>query len=125
MFTGAFVNSSATFIAVRSLPREDVTIVAMGYEACERCEDDDLFRGAMIDALQGHSFPFANSPARLRGTLTIAKSFGLRAGWAPEADFGLCTRCDVVPFAVFLNPSSMGHPDLVRYDLRYAVPTHV
>jgi 2-phosphosulfolactate phosphatase len=125
VFTGAFVNLTATIAAVRALAPEEVTIVAMGHEARERCEEDDLCREAMIAALQGHSFPLANLPDRLRGAPAAAKFFDPQADWAPEGDFDLCTRVDAVPFAISLIPGSMGRPVLVRHDLRYAVPNHV
>jgi len=62
VFTGAFVTMSAAIAAVRALAPEEATIVAMGHEARERREDDDLCREAMIAALEGHSFPLANLP---------------------------------------------------------------
>ena len=125
VFTGAFVNLSATIAAVRALAPEEVTIVAMGHEARERCDEDDLCREAMIAALQGHAFPVKNLADRLRRAPAAAKFFDPQADWAPESDFDFCTRVDAVPFAVSLVPGSMGRPVLVRHDLRYAVPTHV
>lgn len=115
VFTGAFVNLSATIAAVRALSPKDVTIIAMGHEARERCEEDDLCREAMIAALQGHALPFTNLSDRLRGAPAAAKFFDPEADWAPETDFDLCTRCDAVPFAVSLIPGSMGRPVLVRH----------
>lgn len=125
VFTGAFVNLSATIAAVRALSPEDVTIVAMGHEARERCEEDDLCREAMIAALQGRSFSLTNLADRLRSAPAAEKFFDPQAEWAPESDFGLCTRVDAVPFAISLIPGSMERPVLVRHDLRYAVPSHV
>jgi 2-phosphosulfolactate phosphatase len=125
VFTGTFVNLSATIGAVRALAPEEVTIVAMGHEARERCEEDDLCREAMIAALQGHAFPLANLRDRLRGAPAAAKFFDPQADWAPESDFELCTHVDAVPFAVSLARSSTGRPVLVRHDLRCAVPSHV
>lgn len=125
VFTGAFVNLSATIAAVRALAPEEVTIVAMGHEARERCEEDDLCRDAMIAALQGQSFSLTNLADCLRGAPAAAKFFDPQADWAPESDFDLCTRVDAVPFAISLIPGSIGRPVLVRHDLRYAVPSHV
>jgi len=125
VFTGAFVNFSATIAAVRALAPEEVTIVAMGHEARERCDEDDLCREAMIAVLQGHAFPVKNVADRLRHAPAAAKFFDPQADWAPESDFDFCARVDAVPFAVSLIPGSMGRPVLVRHDLRYAVPTHV
>jgi 2-phosphosulfolactate phosphatase len=125
VFTGAFVNLSATLAAVRALSPDDVTIVAMGHEARERCEEDDLCREVMISALNGQSFSLGDLPDRLRSAPAAAKFFDPQADWAPEEDFQLCTRVDAVPFAISLIPGSMGRPVLVRHDLRYAVPNHV
>jgi 2-phosphosulfolactate phosphatase len=125
VFTGAFVNLSATIAAVRALAPEEVTIVAMGHEARERCDEDDLCREAMIAALQGRAFPVTNIADRLRRAPAATKFFDPQADWAPESDFDLCTRVDAVPFAISLIPGSMGRPVLVRHDLRYAMPNHV
>lgn len=116
VFTGAFVNVSATVAAVRALDPDEVTVVAMGHEAIERCAEDDLCREWIIAALQSRPAPVDNVATVLRGVPAAAKFFDPSADWAPEADFDLCTRIDVVPFAVRLVESkSLARPVLVPH----------
>ena len=116
VFTGAFVNISATVAAVRALDPEEVTIIAMGHEARERCLEDDLCRTWLMAALQERALPSTDVAAALRGAPAAAKFFDPAADWAPEADFALCTTVDAVPFAVSLVPSSVFHrPILLRH----------
>jgi 2-phosphosulfolactate phosphatase len=113
VFTGALVNVSATVAAVRALAPEEVTIVAMGHEARERCAEDDLCRDELLRRLSADE-PMAVTDvalsavrARVRQQLRMApaavKFFDPLADWAPEADFELCTEVDGVPFAVALQ----------------------
>ncbi|MGA0018836.1 MAG: 2-phosphosulfolactate phosphatase, partial [Steroidobacteraceae bacterium] len=51
VFTGALVNLSATVAAIDVLAPSEVTIVAMGHEARERCAEDDLCRDQFVRAL--------------------------------------------------------------------------
>lgn len=116
VFTGAFVNLSATVAAVRALQPTEVTIIAMGHEARERCLEDDLCREWLITALRGHPLPADDLAARLRVAPAAEKFFDPAADWAPESDFALCAAIDVVPFAVALEASVLGRPALQRHD---------
>lgn len=116
VFTGAFANISATIAAVRALDPEEVTVVAMGHEAKERCIEDDLCREWIIAALEGRSPPVSDVAEALRHAPAAAKFFDPAADWAPEADFELCTAIDAVPFALTLTPSPIfNRPILVRH----------
>jgi len=116
VFTGAFVNLSATVAAVRTLQPTEVTIIAMGHEARERCLEDDLCREWLINALRGYPLPADDLAARLRVAPAAEKFFDPAADWAPESDFALCAAIDVVPFAVALEASVLGRPALQRHD---------
>jgi len=116
VFTGAFVNLSATVAAVRALQPTEVTIIAMGHEARECCLEDDLCREWLINALRGHPLPADDLAARLRVAPAAEKFFDPAADWAPETDFALCAAIDVVPFAVALEASVLGRPALQRHD---------
>lgn len=115
VFTGAFVNLSATVAAVRALAPAEVTIVAMGHEARERCAEDDLCGDELQRALESTvtRSPVQSSVTRrnrlreqLRTAPAALKFFEPQADWAPETDFDLCTDLDAVPFAVTLQPLS-------------------
>lgn len=110
VFTGAFVNLSATIAAVRAVTSREVTVIAMGHEARERCLEDDLCREAIFAGLsRGADGPLFVAGSlltqerlreRLRSAPAAAKFFDPTADWAPERDFELCTALDAVPFAV-------------------------
>lgn len=115
VFTGAFVNGSATVAAVKALAPKEVTVIAMGHEARLRCAEDDLCREWLIAALANQPFNLGDLPARLRSAPAAAKFFDPAADWAPLQDFDFCTAVDSVPFAVCLTPSALGRPVLRRY----------
>lgn len=112
VFTGAFVNAAATVEAVRALRVDEVTIVAMGHEARERCIEDDLCRELLHARLVGGPFDTDGLAARLRAAPAAAKFFDPAADWAPEGDFALCVALDSVPTAVALGRSPEGWPEL-------------
>lgn len=115
VFTGAFVNAAATVAAVRALRPTEVTLVAMGHEARERCLEDDLCRDLLHARLLGEPFDAGGLTARLRAAPAAAKFFDPAADWAPEGDFALCAALDAVPFAVGLGRSAEGWPELRRW----------
>lgn len=115
VFTGAFVNVSATVAAVRALDPAEVTLVAMGHEAREACAEDNLCRDWLAAALSGRQSDPVDVAASLRMAPAAAKFFDPAAHWAPQADFALCTAVDAVSFAVRLQDSSYGRPALQRY----------
>lgn len=123
VFTGAFVNASATVAAVRALAPTEVTVVAMGHEARETCLEDDLCREWLMAALAGEPLPVTGSPMgdlaeRLRAAPAADKFFDPAADWAPEADFALCATFDTVPFAVELVASGAEFAQFARPVLR-------
>jgi 2-phosphosulfolactate phosphatase len=133
IFTGAFVNASATVAAVRALAPTEVTVVAMGHEARETCLEDDLCRDWLMAALAGEPLSSAGLPnagelivgrpipdlaERLRVAPAANKFFDPAADWAPEADFALCATFDTVPFAVELVASGAEFARFARPVLR-------
>lgn len=117
VFTGAFVNVSATVSAVKALAPSEVTVVAMGHEARERCLEDDLCRELMEARLSGVAAPLSSEGLRerLRTAPAAAKFFDPEADWAPEQDFELCTALDAVPFAIHLGRDPDGLLALRRH----------
>ncbi len=96
VLAGALVNASATVDFIRRLAPEQVTIVAMGHEARERCVEDDLCRDLMVARLSGRAFDTAAIPALLRAAPAAQKFFDPAATWAPEQDFALCSTVDTL-----------------------------
>jgi 2-phosphosulfolactate phosphatase len=111
VFTGAFVNASATVAAIRALAPREVTVVAMGHEAREACLEDDLCRDWLIAKLCDQPFALGDLAARLRRAPAAAKFFDPAADWAPAADFDLCASLDIASFAVELvtPPAALAH----------------
>jgi 2-phosphosulfolactate phosphatase len=110
VFTGALVNLSATVAAIGDLAPSEVTIVAMGHEARERCTEDDLCRDQFVTAL---SCTTHEARAQLRSAPAADKFFDPQADWAPESDFDLCTAVDSVSFAILMQPASAEEQSLV------------
>lgn len=114
VLTGGFVNAAATVRHVRALGLREVTLVAMGHEARERCVEDDLCRELLGARLRGEVFDPARLEPALRAAPAAQKFFDPAADWAPEADFALCSALDVIDFAVQLRPQPEGHMALER-----------
>jgi len=112
VFTGALVNLSATIAAVRALRPAEVTIVAMGHEARERCVEDDLCREALLAGLRGEPLDTRDWAMRLRAAPAATKFFDPAADWAPIEDFDYCTAVDSIPFAVAMMPGQHGQGEL-------------
>jgi 2-phosphosulfolactate phosphatase len=102
VLTGALANAGATVRHVLALAPDEVTIIAMGHEARERCVEDDLCAELLEARLRGLPFDLTVVEPRLRAAPAAAKFFDPAADWAPEADFALCATVDAVDFAVQL-----------------------
>lgn len=100
LFTGAFVNHAATVRAVWALAPEEVTIVAMGHQARERCLEDDLCADLFEARLSGQTMDTRDLVERLRQAPAAAKFFDPAADWAPQTDFAHCTALDSIDLAV-------------------------
>lgn len=114
VLTGALVNAAATVRRVRELGAREVTIVAMGHEARERCVEDDLCRELLWARLLGRAFDESTLVATLRAAPAAVKFFDPVADWAPEADFALCSAVDTLDFAVQLRRQPEGFEALER-----------
>ncbi|MFZ9872690.1 MAG: 2-phosphosulfolactate phosphatase [Steroidobacteraceae bacterium] len=117
VFTGALVNLSATIAAVRALQPAEVTIIAMGHEARERCVEDDLCREALLAGLRGESLDPSDWQDRLRAAPAADKFFDPAADWAPLEDFAYCTAVNAVPFAVAMTPGQGGQGELRAWSI--------
>ncbi|HPF25150.1 MAG TPA: 2-phosphosulfolactate phosphatase [Steroidobacteraceae bacterium] len=111
VFTGAFVNMSATVRAVRSLTPHGVTIVRMGREATARSQEDDLcaeWFAALLCGERDLAPGRAAIAAALRNSEAAGKFFDPAADWAPAADFDACTAVDAYDFALYLTTPEKG-----------------
>jgi 2-phosphosulfolactate phosphatase len=81
-----------------------VTLVRMGHEARERCDEDDLCAELIRRRLEGEEPEVGGVRARLRQADSARKFFDPACDWAPERDFELCTQVDAFPFVLQLRP---------------------
>jgi 2-phosphosulfolactate phosphatase len=103
VITGALVNANAIVRYVGIRRPECVTLVRMGQDASERCVEDDLCAEILRQRLAGHEPDVADIRPRLRSAPSAMKFFDPAATWAPERDFGLCTRVDAFDFVLQLQ----------------------
>jgi 2-phosphosulfolactate phosphatase len=103
VITGALVNAAAIVRYVRARKPERVTIVRMGHEARERCDEDDLCARILRSRLEGAEIE-VHPATELRQASSAAKFFDAACPWAPEGDFERCTRLDVFDFVLQLVP---------------------
>lgn len=103
VITGALVNAAAIVRYVKALEPAEVTLVRMGHEARERCDEDDLCAEILAARLNGRTLDTGNVQDRLRGASSARKFFDPACDWAPEEDFFLCTQLDRFDFVLRLD----------------------
>jgi 2-phosphosulfolactate phosphatase len=116
VLTGALVNAGAIVRYLQARQPSVVTIVRMGHEARERCDEDDLCAELLRSRLLGEPMPVTDLRERLRGAPSAQKFFDPACDWAPERDFELCTRVDEFDFVLRLDTTAVP-PRLRRLDV--------
>lgn len=106
VLTGALVNAGAIVRYIQSRQPSIVTLVRMGHEARENCDEDDLCAELLRSRLLGEPMPVATIRERLRKASSAEKFFDPACDWAPERDFDLCTRVDEFDFVLQLERSA-------------------
>ena len=100
VFTGAFVNASATIQYVKSLSPSKVTLVRMGLEAKGRSDEDDLCAKYLESLLTNIPFNIEKVKTTLRDSPFSARFFDPQKPWSPPTDFDLCLEINRFDFAV-------------------------
>jgi 2-phosphosulfolactate phosphatase len=104
VLTGALVNAAAIVRYVQQQSPQQVTLVRMGYEARERCSEDDLCAELLLARLHGEHYAVGDIHERLRQIPAAHKFFDPACQhFAPQADFELCTAVDRFDFVLKLN----------------------
>lgn len=116
VITGALVNAGAIVRYIRSRKPQCVTLVRMGQDARERCDEDDLCAQILLQRLQGEHPDVSQVRERLRGAASAQKFFDPACDWAPERDFELCTQVDAFDFVLRLDTAAP-EPNLQRIAL--------
>lgn len=106
VIAGALVNAGAIVRYIRSRQPSRVTLVRMGHEARERCDEDDLCADLLRRRLSGETPDTRGLRDQLRGAPSAAKFFDPACDWAPEGDFDLCTQVDTFDFILRLVPDA-------------------
>jgi len=104
--TGALVNAGAIVRYLQAQQPEIVTIVRMGHEARENCDEDDVCAELLRSRLLGEPMPSEGIRERLRRASSAQKFFDPACDWAPERDFELCTRVDEFDFVLQRDASA-------------------
>jgi 2-phosphosulfolactate phosphatase len=105
VITGALVNARAIVRYIQSRAPAVVTLVRMGKQAQQRCEEDDLCAQLLQQRLAGETPPIDDVPQRLRRADSAAMFFDPACDWAPQRDFELCTQVDACDFVLRLERS--------------------
>jgi 2-phosphosulfolactate phosphatase len=112
VITGSLVNAAAICRYIARLAPAEVSLVRMGQDARERCDEDDLCAELLAARLRGEHFETRTIRQRLRAAPSARKFFDPKATWAPERDFELCTDADRFDFVLRLLPASAGPAQL-------------
>ena len=105
VLTGALVNAQAIVRYIRARNPAEVTLVRMGHEARERCDEDDACAELLAARLRGEAPPVDGIRTLLRAASSAKKFFDPACDWAPERDFELCTAIDRFDFVLQLDKS--------------------
>jgi 2-phosphosulfolactate phosphatase len=112
VLTGSLVNAAALCRYIAGLQPQEVSLVRMGQDARERCDEDDLCAQLLAARLSGEPFDTAVIRQRLRHAASARKFFDPQATWAPERDFLLCTHADRFDFVLRLARGADGRNEL-------------
>ncbi|WP_129644942.1 2-phosphosulfolactate phosphatase [Peristeroidobacter agariperforans] len=116
VLTGALVNAGAIVRYIQARQPSIVTLVRMGHEARENCDEDDLCAELLRSRLLGEPMTAMGIRERLRKASSAEKFFDPACDWAPERDFDLCTRVDEFDFVLQLE-TGVSPPRLRKIDV--------
>jgi 2-phosphosulfolactate phosphatase len=116
VLTGALVNAGAIGRYIRAKGASEVTLVRMGHEARERCEEDDLCAQVLCAGLLDQHLDTRDLRSRLRHAAGAQKFFDPECDWAPLSDFELCVELDRFDFVLKLD-STVSPACLRRIDV--------
>jgi len=115
VLTGALVNAGAIVRYIQSKNPDQVTLVRMGHEAVERCEEDDACAQILSARLTGNRIDELSLIEDLRQASSAQKFFDPVCEWAPAGDFERCTQLDKFDFVLRLS-ADQELPSLSRID---------
>ncbi len=118
VLTGSLVNAAAVVRYVRQRQPAEVTIVRMGYQARERCAEDDACAAILAARLEGGAVDETALIAALEHSPAAAKFRDPAATYAPLEDLALCLALDRFDFVLRRRaPDARGLCFLERVDV--------
>lgn len=112
--TGSFVNAAAVVRFIRQINPPMVSLVAMGYRACESAEEDLMCAHYIKDGLQGTTNITDQKIASLRDTSGKRFFNPANSAFSPPSDFFLCTMKNRFNFVLRAEYRSDGNVTLLR-----------
>jgi len=103
VLTGSLCNAAAIVRYLRRRSPAQVSLVRMGWEARERCIEDDVCAEVLSARLEGQDYDETGIEARLAAAPAAQKFFDPAASWAPEEDFAMCAGLDRFDFVLRLG----------------------
>ncbi len=101
LLTGSLVNAAATAAYITSRKPEIVSLVAMGLDGVSPADEDTLCAAYLKSLLLGRPLDMERELRLLRGKPQSEKFFDpLTQDVFPEADYHMCARADIFPFAL-------------------------
>lgn len=116
VLSGALVNAGAIVRHIQACKPSQVTLVRMGHEAAERCQEDDVCAEILAARLSSRT---VDEPALIKGLRdapSARKFFDPTCDWAPPGDFERCTQLDRFDFVLRLD-RAVQPARLVRVDV--------
>ena len=105
ILTGALVNASAVVRYIQKKNPEHVSLVCMGWETKKDTEEDVLCAEYMKSLLEGHPMEDIRERAYQLKYQEGKKFFDpAQKDVFPEEDFWLCTKIDIMDFAIRVKP---------------------
>jgi 2-phosphosulfolactate phosphatase len=117
VLTGSLVNASAIASYIKYLNPETVSLVAMGYRACESAEEDLLCAEIIAAKLQNDMTVYDERISALRNSSGKRFFDPANIDFSPPTDFFLCTMLDRFGFVLRAIRRPDGNVDLMKADI--------
>lgn len=117
VITGSFVNSGAIVNYIRSINPPLVSLVAMGYRAVERAEEDLLCAELIAESLGNKNTDFLYRINDLQNSSGSRFFRPENIDFSPPTDFFLCTMVNKFNFILKAEQRFDGNIDLLKIDL--------
>ena len=117
LLAGSLVNAAAISEYIRSAGPEHVSLVAMGYRACQPAEEDILCAKYIKSTISGENRSYEKEISELKDN--SGKRFFSRENldFSPPTDFFLCTMLNRFSFVLRAERRPDGNIDLIRVEI--------